>query len=48
MVFDGAADELTPDVLTRIYGEEDWEATIRKVEDEEEKATSGRPAEAAQ
>ncbi|WP_169567479.1 phosphonate ABC transporter ATP-binding protein [Sneathiella limimaris] len=34
--FDGAPDELTPDVLTRIYGEEDWEATIEKVEDEED------------
>ncbi len=27
IVFDGAPDQLTPDVLTRIYGEEDWEAT---------------------
>jgi len=36
VVFDGAADELTPAVLTRIYGEEDWEATIEKVEDEDE------------
>lgn len=35
VVFDGAPDELTPDVLTRIYGEEDWEATIETVEDEE-------------
>jgi phosphonate transport system ATP-binding protein len=36
IVFDGAAAELTPEVLTTIYGEEDWSATIRKVEDEDE------------
>ncbi|GGH31307.1 phosphonate transport system ATP-binding protein [Cribrihabitans marinus] len=34
--FDGAPDNLTPDVLTTIYGEEDWEATIEKVEGEED------------
>ena len=28
IVYDGAPDGLTPEVLTRIYGEEDWEATI--------------------
>lgn len=33
IVFDGAPDDLTPDVLTQIYGEEDWEATIDKVDD---------------
>ncbi len=38
VVFDGKPDELTPDVLTQIYGEEDWEATIEKVEDEDERA----------
>ena len=36
MVFDGGPDDLTPDVLTQIYGEEDWEATIEKIEDEED------------
>jgi phosphonate transport system ATP-binding protein len=36
IVYDGRPDGMTPDVLTQIYGEEDWEATIRKVEDEEE------------
>jgi len=36
IVYDGPPDGLTPDVLTRIYGEEDWEATIEAVEDEEE------------
>lgn len=35
IAFDGEPDELTPDVLTRIYGEEDWEATIQKVEDDD-------------
>lgn len=36
VVFDGGPDEMTPEVLTDIYGEEDWEATIRKIEDDEE------------
>ena len=35
IVYDGPPDGLTPDVLTQIYGEEDWEATIEKVEDDE-------------
>ncbi len=35
IVYDGPPDGLTPDVLTEIYGEEDWEATIEKVDDEE-------------
>jgi phosphonate transport system ATP-binding protein len=34
VVYDGEPDGLTPDQLTLIYGEEDWEATIDKVEDE--------------
>lgn len=33
--FDGPPDALTPDVLTKIYGEEDWEATIEKVDDDD-------------
>ncbi len=36
IVYDGPPDGLTSDVLTQIYGEEDWEATIAKVEDEDE------------
>ncbi len=36
IVYDGPPDGLTPDVLTEIYGEEDWEATIQKDEDGEE------------
>jgi len=35
IVYDGPPDGLTPDVLTEIYGEEDWEATIEAVADEE-------------
>ena len=34
IVFDGPPDKLTPVSLTSIYGEEDWSATIRKVDDE--------------
>ncbi len=34
IVYDGPPDQLSADVLTRIYGEEDWEATIRKADDE--------------
>ena len=37
IVFDGSPRELTPDALTVIYGEEDWQATIRR-DDEEEAA----------
>ncbi len=33
--FDGPPQALTPDVLTTIYGEEDWEATIEKVDDDD-------------
>ncbi|MEP2784595.1 MAG: phosphonate ABC transporter ATP-binding protein [Pseudoruegeria sp.] len=36
--FDGLPDDLTPDVLTTIYGAEDWEATIETVDDESEAA----------
>lgn len=36
IVFDGTPDELDEDMLTTIYGEEDWESTIQKVEDEDE------------
>jgi phosphonate transport system ATP-binding protein len=40
IVYDGAPDKLTPEVLTEIYGEEDWTQTIRAV-DEEEAAAEG-------
>jgi phosphonate transport system ATP-binding protein len=36
IVYDGPPDGLTPEVLTQIYGEEDWEATVSVVEDEED------------
>ncbi len=38
VVYDGAPAGLTAEVLTQIYGEEDWEATIGKVEDEDERS----------
>jgi len=34
IVYDGAPTGLTPEVLTKIYGEEDWSATIRKADEE--------------
>jgi phosphonate transport system ATP-binding protein len=34
IVYDGPPDALTPAVLTSIYGEEDWSATIRKADEE--------------
>ncbi|MGR3290732.1 MAG: phosphonate ABC transporter ATP-binding protein [Paracoccaceae bacterium] len=36
IVFDGSPGDLTEEVLTRIYGEEDWSETIQKVEDDDE------------
>ncbi|MCW5687839.1 MAG: phosphonate ABC transporter ATP-binding protein [Pseudolabrys sp.] len=33
IVYDGAPDGLTPDVLTRIYGEEDWSAAAKRAPD---------------
>ncbi len=35
VVYDGPPSGLTPEVLTEIYGEEDWEATIEKIDDED-------------
>ena len=35
IVYDGPPDGLSADVLTQIYGEEDWEATIRKADDDD-------------
>ena len=40
IAFDGSPKALTPDVLTRIYGEEDWEATIQKDEEDALEAAS--------
>lgn len=36
VVYDGPPDGLTADVLTDIYGEEDWSATIKKDEESED------------
>jgi len=36
IVYDGPPGNLTAEVLTTIYGEEDWEATIEKVDDEDD------------
>ena len=38
IVYDGPPGGLTPEVLTEIYGEEDWEATIEAVEEEEDQS----------
>ena len=35
IVYDGHPEDLTPEVLTKIYGEENWEATIGKVDEDE-------------
>jgi phosphonate transport system ATP-binding protein len=34
IVFDGTPEQVTTQVLTDIYGEEDWSTTIRKIEDD--------------
>lgn len=47
IVYDGPPDGLTAEVLTDIYGEEDWEATIEKVEDEDEEVGSADGSAAA-
>lgn len=40
IVFDGAPDMLTPEVLTLIYGEDNWQATIKAAQDEDDDAPS--------
>jgi phosphonate transport system ATP-binding protein len=35
IVYDGPPDGLSADVLTRIYGEEDWEATVERVDEDD-------------
>ena len=39
IVYDGPADGLTPEVLTTIYGEEDWTANAAQDDDEEAGST---------
>jgi phosphonate transport system ATP-binding protein len=36
IVYDGPPNRVSPEVLTKIYGEEDWTATIRKTDEEGE------------
>jgi phosphonate transport system ATP-binding protein len=36
VVYDGEPDGLSPEVLTRIYGEEDWSATIGSVDNDDD------------
>jgi len=36
VVFDGPPDQLSPEVLTDIYGAEDWSQTIRRAADDED------------
>ncbi|MCC7273295.1 MAG: phosphonate ABC transporter ATP-binding protein [Alphaproteobacteria bacterium] len=43
IVYDGVPDGLSADVLTRIYGEEDWSQTIRAAEAGEEAEADGEP-----
>ena len=42
IVYDGPPDKLTPAVLTSIYGEEDWSATIRKVDEQSRRGGRGQ------
>ncbi|GAB4385125.1 phosphonate ABC transporter ATP-binding protein [Albidovulum sp.] len=44
IVYDGGPEGLTADKLTEIYGEEDWEATIARVEDEDADAHAAEAA----
>ena len=39
IVFDGSPQQLTTEVLTKIYGEEDWSTTIRKIEEDRDPGT---------
>ncbi len=43
IVFDGTSDQVTEQVLTDIYGEEDWSTTIRKVDDEDDNGEEEAP-----
>jgi phosphonate transport system ATP-binding protein len=42
VVFDGPPRAVTSQVLTDIYGEEDWSTTIRKVDEEEDQGSPHR------
>jgi phosphonate transport system ATP-binding protein len=36
VVYDGKPEGLTSEVLTRIYGEEDWSATIKSTDEDDD------------
>ena len=36
VVYDGKPEGLTAEVLTRIYGEEDWSATIKSTDEDDD------------
>ena len=40
IVFEGVSDQVTAEVLTEIYGEDDWSTTIRKVDDNGEESNT--------
>ena len=44
IVFDGTPQQVTAQVLTEIYGEEDWSTTIRKVDDDNPDDTDKGPS----
>jgi phosphonate transport system ATP-binding protein len=44
IVFDGTPQQVTAQVLTNIYGEEDWSTTIRKIEDNGDPTTHKKTA----
>ncbi|KLN59925.1 phosphonate ABC transporter ATP-binding protein [Kiloniella spongiae] len=41
IVYDGPPDQLKPETLTEIYGEEDWEATIETINEDDEAEQGG-------
>ena len=43
IAYDGPPEGLTPEVLTEIYGAEDWHETIRNVDDEEGAGNAEKP-----
>jgi phosphonate transport system ATP-binding protein len=44
IVFDGPPSQLNPQVLTRIYGEEDWTRSIQSIEEADEAPAPGKTA----
>jgi phosphonate transport system ATP-binding protein len=48
IVYDGPPTGLSAEVLTRIYGEEDWSATIRKVDENVDEPADRHPLETGQ